>query len=201
MDFFISAELRNTYGKRSNYKLRKEKKVPGVIYFSGISISICFSYSYVNEIIKELELGNKLFNIHVGNEKYFVILKDFSKHPFNGTILHFDFQKIELNQIVFADVFFKFVGEKNAIGVRHGGFLIKHKLFVEVSCLASNLPKFIEVDVSKLDVNKCIFLSDLKIDAAVKIPLLNNKNKSRILVASIIGSRVLEQKAQEVKAK
>jgi large subunit ribosomal protein L25 len=197
MDFFISAELRKKIGKNNNFKLRKEKKVPAIIYSSGLSIPIFFSYFYVSDIIKHLNLGNKLFYINVGNDKYFTLLKSYYKHPVKEDILHFDFQRVDLDDIVVANVFFNFIGEKSAIGIRHGGFLIKHKLSLNIKCLVSKMPNFIDVDVSNLDVNKSLFLSDLNIPDFIVFSNFNKRNKSDILIASILGSRVLEQKVQQ----
>lgn len=194
----IVAEIRTEVGKNYNLKLRKNLKVPAVIYFSGLSIPIFFDNLYSKDIISNFNLGRKNFNIVVGDEKYSVILKDFYNHPYKSSVLHFDFQKVTLNDIVNTKVFFKFIGEKNSIGVKHGGFLIKHKLSIDIKCIMSKMPDFIEVDVTNLGVNKSIFLSDLCIPDFITVPLLN-RFKGKVLVASIVGPRAAEQKVQEVK--
>lgn len=199
MDIF--AEIRNEIGKRCNFKLRCNKKIPSIIYFSGVSIPISFDALYVNDILKNFYSGNNLFEVFIGDKKYLVVLKDFYKHPFKNDILHFDFQKVSLDDYVNVKIFFKFLGEKTAVGVKHGGFLVKNKLFVDVKCLASKLPNFIDVDISNLGVNESIFLNDLVIPDFIKIPFLCKKKINRVLIASIIGSRALEQKTQDAKIK
>lgn len=195
----IVAEIRTEVGKNCNLKLRKKLKVPAVIYFSGLSIPIFFDNLYSKDIVNNFNLGRNFFSILVGDKKYSVILKDFYKHPYKDVILHFDFQKVELSDVINTKVFFKFVGEKNSVGVKHGGFLIKHKLFIDIKCISSNMPNFIEVDVTNLGVNKSIFLSDLFIPDFITIPLLN-RFKGKVLIASIIGPRAAEQKVQETKS-
>lgn len=197
----IVAEKRNDFGKNYNLKLRKNLKIPAVIYFSGSSIPIVFDSLYSKDILNNFYNGKKFFNISILNEKYFVLLKDFYKHPFKDSVLHFDFQKVESDNIVNTNVFFKFVGEKNSVGIKLGGFLIKHKLSIGIECRVSNLPDFIEVDVTNLGVNNSIFLTDLVIPDFIKIPLLNrNGVKLKILIASIVGPRASEQKSQEIKS-
>ena len=90
------------------------------------------------------------------------------------------------------------MGKKKSIGIKHGGFLIKHILSLEVKCVRSKMPSFIEVNVTDLGVNKSLFLSDLCIPDFITIPLLN-RFKGRVLIASIFGPRAAEQKAQEAK--
>ncbi|HIH2762930.1 MAG TPA: 50S ribosomal protein L25 [Candidatus Azoamicus sp.] len=195
----IVAEIRTEVGKNCNLKLRKKLKVPAVIYFSGLSIPIFFDNLYSKDIVNNFNLGRNFFSILVGDKKYSVILKDFYKHPYKDVILHFDFQKVELSDVINTKVFFKFIGEKNSVGVKHGGFLIKHKLFIDIKCISSKMPNFIEVDVTNLSVNKSIFLSDLLIPNFITIPLLN-RFKGKVLIASIIGPRAAEQKVQETKS-
>jgi large subunit ribosomal protein L25 len=194
----IVAEIRTDVGKSCNLKLRKNLKVPAVIYFSGLSIPIFFDDIYSKDIINNFNLGKNFFDIFVGEKKYSVILKDFYKHPYKNFVLHFDFQKVELNDVVRTKVFFKFVGEKNSIGIKYGGFLIKHRLSIDIECIRSKIPNFIEVDVTELNVNKSIFLSDLSIPDFINIPLLN-RFKGKVLIVSVVGARAAEQKAQEVK--
>lgn len=195
----IVAEMRNDFGKNFNLKLRKNLKVPAVIYFSGVSIPIFFDLLYSKNILSDFYSGKNLFNIFVNDKKYSVMLKDFYKHPYKDSVLHFDFQKIELMDNVKTKLFFKFIGEKNSLGVKHGGFLIKHRLSIDVECVVSNLPSFIEVDVTELSLNKSIFLSDLSLPVFIKIPLVS-RFKGKILIASIIGPRASEPKTQETKS-
>lgn len=194
----IVAEIRTGVGKKCNLKLRKNLKVPAVIYFSGLSIPIFFDDLYSKDIINNFHIGKNFFDIFVGEKKYSVILKDFYKHPYKNCILHFDFQKVESNDIVSTKVFFRFVGEKNSIGIKYGGFLIKHKLSIDIKCVVSKIPNVIEVDVTDLGVNKSIFLSDLSIPDFISIPLLT-RFKGKVLIASIVGVRAAEQKSQESK--
>lgn len=193
----IIAEIRDKIGKHNNLKLRQTCKVPAVIYFSDSSIPISINSSYSKKIIANYYNGEIIYNIIFPEKKISVILKDFYMHPCKNEVLHLDFQKIELSDIVKTKVFFKFIGEKNSVGIKHGGFLIKHRSYVNVECVLKDLPKCFEVDISNMEVNKSIFVSELNIPNFVKIISLNKKNK--ILLASIIGSRSLEQKSSEVK--
>lgn len=199
----IFSEIRNEVGKNKNYNLRSLGKVPAVIYYSGVSIPILFNESYVDEIIRCYYNGTSLFEISILDKNYFVILKDFYKHPFKKEILHFDFQKVNSDDYVNVKIFFRFLGEKTSIGIKQGGFLIKSKLFVIARCLVSKIPNYIDVDISNLSVNQSIFLNDLKIPDFLSIPILNKKNLNKVLLARIIGSRAIEQKDKnpDVKAK
>lgn len=201
MDFFITAEFRNSTGRNNNVKVRKDGKVPAVVYFQGSSTPICFDFSYINGIVKNLSNGNRLLNIHINNDKHLVVIKDFYKHPVTSEILHVDFQRVLSTDIITLDVFLNFIGEKNSVGIKHGGFLVKHKYLVKVRCVLLNLPNFIDVDVSNVNINESLYLTDLVMPNGVKLVLSDNNVNSKVLVASIVGSRALEQKAQDAKAK
>lgn len=201
MDFYISAEIRNKTGKKYNLKLRNTKKIPAVIYFSRTSISILLDFLDVNKIIKCIYDGIHIFNLNINNDKYSVIVKEFKRHPVNNDIIHLDFQKIDINDNITVDIPLRFINEKNAIGIKHGGFLIKHKNFIKINCLVSNLPDFIDIDLSNLNVNRSIFLSNSNVKDFFNGKVFKIVNKSNILIASIIGSRSLEQKTSDSKTK
>lgn len=196
----IVAEIRKFVGKRNTNRLRCSGKIPAVIYSSNMSINICFDVGYVNSILGSFYNGTSLFKISVNTDVFLVLLKDFYKHPFKNTVLHFDFQKVEQNDVVNTKVFFKFIGEKNSIGIKQGGFLIKNKMHLNVRCLVSKIPDFITVDISNLNINTSLFLNDLIIPDFISVPALS-KSCGKILIASLVGSRVLEQKVSEVKQK
>ena len=189
-------ERKNT-GKKINIKLRTENKIPSVIYKNKFSASVFFDKVQVLNLINIFFSGKKLVMANLNGESFFVIIKSFLKHPFKNEILHFDFQKVEDNDYVTADIPFNFVGEKDSIGIKQGGYLVKYMNFVKVKSLVKNIPDYIDVDVSNLNVNRSIFLNELKINSNFKFIQLFKKNSSNLLIASIVGSRVDTSKEKE----
>ncbi len=190
--FSIIAKRRLQVGTRYNYKLRKNGKIPAIIYDSVESIPVFFDNKCSFTILKILSSGCNLIKCKLDNKEIFVIVKDIHQHPYKREVLHFDFQKVDINDFVSLRVLLKFSGESVSPGIKQGGFLIKHISSVFVKTVVSKIPSYINVDISKLNVNKSIKLSELEIPKGVILPLLCKKGSSSILVVSIIGSRASE---------
>jgi len=171
VDFVLNAERRNDEGKGASRRLRRTGRVPGVIYGAGKdAVSISLNHK---DLLKNLE--SEAFYSHIltvkldsGEEQ--AILKDLQRHPSKPAVLHIDLQRVSANEKIRVHVPLHFMGEEVAPGVKQGGGVVAHSLTeVEVSCLPKDLPEFIEVDLSKLDLNEPVHLSELKLPAGVEI--------------------------------
>lgn len=195
----ISVNKRIGAGTQLSHKLRKESKVPAVIYGHGPSLPIFLDKKESDLILKMIASGFNLIKIKLDEDEFFVIVKDIQEHVYKPEVLHFDFQRVKSDDNVCLKVFLKFCSEKNAPGIKQGGFLIKQMSSVSIKCLVSHIPDYINVDLSKLNVNQSIFLSEIVLPENVEIPVLKRKEKIDFLVASIIGARKSEVKNVEAK--
>ncbi|MEM9689977.1 MAG: 50S ribosomal protein L25/general stress protein Ctc [Pseudomonadota bacterium] len=173
-EFDLIAEFREDMGKGSSRRLRREGKVPAIIYGAGRPPrSLAFDH---NKVLKQLE--NESFyssdlNIKVGEKSQAAILKDLQRHPAKMQILHMDLQRIVEDEEIRMNVPLHFLGEDVAPGVKLAGGKVSHlRTDVEVTCLPKHLPEFIEVDVSALELDEMIHLSELKLPNGVTIPEL-----------------------------
>lgn len=187
--FLLTFNKRTKVGRRFNVKLRKENNVPAIIYHSNKSIPVFFDVKDVSILLKMMSVGLRLIKASLDGNEMLVLLKDYQNHPYKKDILHFDFQKVEKTDIVNLNVFFRFLGERESAGIKQGGFLIKYMSSVLVRSLVSEIPNYIDIDLSKLSLNESIFLSDIKLSSNVILPILYKKESSSLLVASIVGSR------------
>lgn len=195
--FSFKANEREKTGRFSNIELRKKLNVPGVIYFNNYSNSIYISKFDIDTLIKRMSNGVKLFECDFKNEKFLVIVKDIHYHPYKNEYMNIDFQRVSLDSYVSLDVSFKFIGIENSIGLKNGGILIKHMTSIFVKGLISNIPENIIVDVSKLNLNESLYLSDFIFNDKYTVPSFYIKSK--FLVVSIVGSRVLDDKTSKDK--
>ena len=173
-DFDLIAELREDQGKGASRRLRREKKVPAIIYGAGRPPrSLAFDH---NKVLLELEnesFYSSILNIKVGKKSQAAILKDLQRHPAKNQIMHMDFQRIVEDEEIRMNVPLHFIGEDIAPGVKAGGGSVSHLMIdVEIVCLPRNLPEFIDVDVSELELDAILSLSDLKLPEGVEIPAL-----------------------------
>lgn len=188
-NFLINFDTRKKTGKKNNLILRKNSKIPSIINSKKESIPVFFDKKDLISLSKIIKEGIKIIKCKINEKDSLVLIKNFQKHPYKKEILHFDFQKVEENEIVTTYVNLKFSDEKTCPGIKQGGFLIKYISEIQIKTKTSNIPNFIEIDLSKLNVNENIFLSDIKLKDEIKIPMLNKKKFSNLVIASIIGSR------------
>ncbi|MGH8481983.1 MAG: 50S ribosomal protein L25, partial [Nevskiaceae bacterium] len=98
------------------------------------------------------------------------VLKDIQRHPAEPILLHFDFQRIYADQAIRMQVPLHFAGGEKCPGVKVDGGVVEHHLSqIEVECLPRDLPEFIAVDLSQMNLNDAIHLSHLKLPAGVAL--------------------------------
>ncbi len=168
--FILEAEPRTDQGKGASRRLRREGKVPAVIYGAGKEpASISLKH---NELIHQLE--NEAFFSHIltvklGGSEEQAILKDLQRHPSKPVVLHVDFQRVSASEKIRVHVPLHFINEEKSPGVKAGGLVSHNVVEVEVSCLPKDLPEFIEVDLAELELDGTIHLTDLKLPAGVEL--------------------------------
>ena len=176
VDFAIDAEPRNDLGKGASRRLRRSGKVPAIIY-GGDKPPVSISLDH-NKMIHNLE--NEAFFSHIitvklEGKEHQAILRDLQRHPAKPILLHLDFQRVSADQTLHVHVPLHFIGEDVCPGVKQGGGSISHNVIeVEITCLPKDIPEFIEVDVSQLQMGDSIHLSDLKLPEGVVITALSH---------------------------
>ncbi len=168
--FTLNAELRKDEGKAASRRLRRlDGKIPAIIYGGRkkpVSVSILHK-----EIAKQLE--NEAFYAHVidivvDGKSESVILKDLQRHPAKALIMHADFYRVSKTKKFTKNVPLHFINEDNCIGVKMQGGQASHSTTqLNISCLPADLPAFIEVDLSEVEIGQTLHISDLKLPKGV----------------------------------
>ena len=188
--FVIEAEPRSDEGKGASRRLRRQGLVPGIIY-GGPKKPAMISLVH-SDLILHLEheaFYSHILEVKLGSDSEQVILKDLQRHPAKPFVMHVDFQRVSAKKKLRTHVPFHFVGEASAPGVKMGGVVSHHLTDVEVSCLPKDLPEYIEVDLSQMDLGDSVSLSGLKLPAGVEIPLLATGPEHDMMVASLHSAR------------
>ena len=200
-EFDLIAELREDSGKGASRRLRREGKVPAIIYGAGRPPrSLAFDH---NKVLKQLEsesFYSSVLNVKVGEKSQAAILKDLQRHPARNVILHMDLQRIVEDEEIRMNVPLHFIGEDVAPGVKQGGGNVSHLMTdVEVVCLPKNLPEYLEVDVSGLELDQMLHLSDIKLPAGVEVPQLAQgpEHDQAIVSIHVIKAAAVEEPAEE----
>ncbi len=191
----IQAERRDGQGKGNARSLRRNGKVPAVIYRAGKAQTIQLSQKELSKLIKTVGGEQVMVDLQFADgEKKLALLKDFQVDPLGNELLHTDFFEVSLTETVRIAVHVTTKGEP--IGVKRDGGILQHPVReVMIECLPDKIPGKIELDISKLEVGQSFHVSDLKLDEEIKI--LNDPNE---VIVNIVAPQVEEAAPAEEEA-
>jgi large subunit ribosomal protein L25 len=175
--FEVEAEVRHEIGKGASRRLRREEKVPAVIYGGGKqAVSLTLEHKKIAKALEVEAFYSHILTLKTGTESERVILKDVQRHPFKPRITHVDFQRVRADEKLHMHIPLHFHGGETAPGVKAGGLISHIQSDVEVSCLPDNLPEYLELDISTMELNQILHLSDIKLPKGVEILALSHDN-------------------------
>lgn len=194
-NFVVNAESRADQGKGASRRLRREGKIPAIIY-GGTEQPTSITVSS-NEMFKHLKVESfysHLLTLTLDGNSQQVVLKDLQRHPVSGYAIHADFQRVLADKLLKMHVPLHFIGADVAPGVKPGNGIVEHQLNqVEVECLPKDLPEFIEVDLSQLNVNESVHLSQLKLPEGVTLVQLKHDNDQSVASIHLPRAAVEEE--------
>ena len=197
----INAETRTDLGKGASRRLRHEAKIPAIVYGSGDPVSLTIDLREVRPHVDNEIFYASIVSLMIDGKKTAekVIVRDIQHHPYKIDIMHMDFQRVDAKKKMHMHVQLHFTGEDIAPGVKQGGGLISHVINeVEVECLAKDIPEFIEVDISELDVGDSIHLTELNIPKGVELTALKHGDEDHdTVIVSIHAPKVVSDDVDE----
>lgn len=197
--FVFNAQSRSRTGSSTARALRRQGKIPAVVY-GGHEQPTYISLPR-NEVVKNLEnegVYSHILTLNIDGSPQSTVLKDLQRHPSKSNILHMDFQRVSKAEKIRVHVPIHFVGESVSIGVKRGGVVTHNFVDLEVVCLPDDLPEFIEVDLSQVDLGHAVHLTDVKVAPGVELYALVHGGERDLVVASIQSGKISE--ASEVGA-
>ncbi|MAD28226.1 MAG: 50S ribosomal protein L25/general stress protein Ctc [Woeseiaceae bacterium] len=170
-EFNLIAEMRDDRGKGASRRLRHQGKVPAIIYGAGREPrALMFDH---NKVLRELENASfysSILTIKVGDKSRAAIVKDIQRHPSKKQILHIDLQRIVEDEKIRMQIPIHFLGEEEAVGVKIGGGSVSRLMTeIEVSCFPKDLPEFLEVDISELELDQMLYVSNISLPKGVEV--------------------------------
>lgn len=165
----LNVNLREANGKGAARKARARGVVPGIIYGKGFeNINIEVNPKEMLQAISGASGMNTLMDINVPKHGVVTaLLKDYQAHVITRDLTHLDFVKIDLTQKLSVSVPLHYVGKSE--GVKEGGILEAIRRELEVKCLPTSIPEFIEVDVSHLKIGQSIHVNEVKFPEGVEL--------------------------------
>ncbi len=180
----LEAQPRDPGTKNDARRVRKEGKIPAVVYGAGKdSVSVSVDPRHVTRILNSETGHNTIFDLTLsGGEHTKAMIVDWQYEPIKGRLLHIDLKRIAMDKVLRVSVPIFTVGE--AAGVKQEGGILEQMLReVEIECLPADIPSHIDVDVSGLTFGKVLRVSDLP--HSDKIKFLTDENQPVAHVTSV----------------
>ncbi|MEO0348206.1 MAG: 50S ribosomal protein L25/general stress protein Ctc [Pseudomonadota bacterium] len=179
----LTAELRTTAGTGAARALRRNGKIPSVVYGNGQKLlSVAVDAKAMNLRFRRQGFWTSLIQLQVGNDNYRIIPTDVQIHPVTDLLEHIDFMHVTNDDKLKVHVKINLVNQDKCKGIKLGGVLNFPNRAIDLVCSADSLVSAIDVDVSTLNIGDSIHLSDLNIPAGAKTVATEN-----LTIATITG--------------
>ncbi len=193
--FEISAEPRDDQGKGASRRLRHSGKVPAILYGAHAEPTrLALEHHKVLALSADEKFYSSIISISIGGQKQPAIVKDVQMHPARTAVMHIDLQRVMENEKIRLHLPIHFRGAAASPGVKtQGGVISHHMADIEVVCLPKDLPEFVELDLSAMNLNESLYVADLKVPAGVTVSAL--AHGANPPVVSVHAPRVAEPEA------
>ena len=161
----LNVDIRKEHGTSAARRTRLQKKVPAIVYHSGIEATP-LSVDKIS-LNKALRTGQMIFEVNVEDKNQFVLVKEIQYHPVTDEIIHVDFQKVKEDEKISLEVAVRSSGE--AQGVKLGGLLVQMLNSVTIKCKPAEIPEYLEIDVTDMEMNTNLFVKDITLPTDVEM--------------------------------
>ncbi len=166
----LKAEKRSTIGKGPARSLRRDGKIPAVLYGSDIEpVSLSIQAKEIEVLLKNAKFNQQLINIDMGSGVMKpTMIKEIQLRPVKGDFLHIDFYEVNMGRKIRVRV--PVVLKGKSIGVENGGLLQIIRRELEVLCYPGEIPEAIEIDVTDLNIGNSVHVNDIHLEGDMEIP-------------------------------
>jgi large subunit ribosomal protein L25 len=169
----VVAFERSVQGTGASRRLRNSGKTPGIVYGSKDAAAVIeLDHNALFHALRKEAFHSSILDLEIGGKTQKVLLRDYQMHPFKPLVLHIDFQRVSATEKVHMRIPLHFTNAEVSAAVKLQGAVISHILNdLEVSCLPADLPEFIEVDLSKVEVGHSVHAKDVPLPKGVNLVL------------------------------
>ncbi len=161
----IKAQTRDRFGKGEMHRMRAEGMVPGVVYGPDEeTVSLMVDAKEMFHLLDHVSIENTIVDLDLSGtvkKKYKTLIREVQRHPFKSVLHHIDFFCVPKGRKISVQV--PIILHGTPVGVTEQGGIVQHALReLEIMVLPTNIPEHIDVDISGLNINDSIHVSDLK---------------------------------------
>lgn len=168
----LEAQVRKTTGNGPARELRREGRIPAILYGPKTDpIMLSVDNKELEQIVKKSSIGSVLLKLEIKNGQTSArsaMVKELQTHPVTGQFLHVDFYEVDLTRKINAMIPVTVTGKSQ--GVEDGGILQIVRRELEVFCLPTAIPEAIEVDISELEIGDSIHVQEIALPSDVELP-------------------------------
>lgn len=189
----LDAEKREKLGRGAARELRRNNRIPAIIYSSNLEpISVSLAGNVLTREYLKGAFSSKLIELTVDGKNYFALARDIQTHPVSDDIEHVDFLQVTKGEEVVVKVPVKITGRERSLGIRRGGSLNIVRHTVKMLCNPGNIPSSISVDVSGAVIGDSIHISDITLPEGAR-PYISDRD---FTLATIAGRLKAEEKPE-----
>jgi large subunit ribosomal protein L25 len=199
MNFEFTAFPRATEGRGASRRMRRAGKAPGIVYGGTVKPTpIELDHNALFHALRNEAFHSSILTMKLDGAATKVLLRDVQMHPFRNEILHVDFQRVDENRKIHMKIPLHFVNGEISPAVKINGAIVSHVTTeLDIACLPKDLPEFIEVDLTELDVGHSMHVSAMKLPPGVTVV---THGKADPVVATAIVPRAQVETEEETAA-
>ena len=201
---FVAFE-RPKQGTGASRRLRNSGKTPGIVYGGGAEPQLIeIDHNALWHALKKEAFHSSVLDMDVAGTVSKVLLRDVQYHPYKQLVLHIDFQRVDAKTKLHMKVPLHYSGEEESPAVKTDHCLVTHVVTeLDVSCMPSDLPEFIAVDLGGLKKGTSLHLKDIKLPKGVSAVIKGGKNNPVLVsvAAPLVEAAPVEAAAPAAPAK
>lgn len=183
----LTATDRTNVGKGASRRLRRlSNQIPAILYGADEPAKpLSLNHFQVSKALQHEGFYSHILTLDINGTKQQAVLKDIQRHPYKPQIQHMDFLRITGKEKIRMQVPLHFKGDDKAPGLKEGGIISHVISSVEVICFPKDLPEFIEVDTSGLNIDDTLHLSNLALPEGIELAALSHGHHDDKIVVSM----------------
>ncbi|MBB5466394.1 large subunit ribosomal protein L25 [Paraburkholderia sp. CI2] len=193
----VVAFERSLQGTGASRRLRNSGKTPGIVYGAGADTQLIeLDHNALWHALKKEVFHSSILDLEVAGKSQQVLLRDVQYHPFRQLVLHVDFQRVDATKKLHTKVPLHFLNQETNPAVKLSSAVISHILNeIEIECLPSALPEFIEVDLAKIEAGQSVHAKDIPLPAGVALVAHVDAENPVVAAATIPAGAIAEDAA------
>jgi large subunit ribosomal protein L25 len=187
----FNATSRSVQGSSASRRLRRAGRVPAIVYGgTEPALNIELDHNEIYHALRKEQFHASVLDMKLDGQKHSVLLRSVQWHPYKQIVLHIDFQRVDASKVLRTKVPLHFVNAENSPAVKLSAAIISQVITeIEVECLPSKLPQYVEVDLATMVAGQSLHISDIKLPTGVKYVPHGGEDNPMVVAANVPAAK------------